>query len=207
MRQELRGIILEHNEQLLASVSRAIPVATGCGRDNIPAWNEEGARMKKNKVGNPVGDKAQQWNLIGKIRDISLWRHEARPYPVGESRTALPIDEESMRQVSSLALEASLVERAGVDGEDVKEWRKAFRRRVNMLGGIRRPKEFLVRSRYENSTALRRRLEDRTLTPCVKHGKTLMSLRGCVRESMPLLASLFRGEVIVRAEAIGLVTS
>lgn len=60
---------------------------------------------------------------------------------------ALPIDEESLRQVSSLALEASLIESAGIDGEDVKEWREAFRRRVNMVGGIRRPKEFLVRSR------------------------------------------------------------
>lgn len=173
MRQELRGIVLEHNEQLLASVSRAVPAATDCGRDSIQAWNEEGARIRKNEVGNPVGDvasRSQQWNSIGTIRNISRWRYEARPCPVGESRTALPIDEESLTQVSSLALEASLTERAGVDEEDVREWREAFRRRVNMTGGIRRPKNFLARSRCEDSTTLRGMPEDRTLTPCEIRG-------------------------------------
>lgn len=157
MRQQLRGLALTHDELILAALSKTVisgPV--GARRGDSAAFStrvrDEGERGRREDHGQGHGDmQGARWvqqgvpelagGRLGMACMISRWRYEARPQPAGDFRWALAIDEGGMERVSSLALEASLVDGTGLRAEDVKLLREAFRRMVGTMGGCRFPTE------------------------------------------------------------------
>ncbi|CAM9401133.1 unnamed protein product [Ectocarpus fasciculatus] len=191
IRQELRGLALDHGERLLGAVARklvAVPEERGTGaavvdgvipgsaaageptqREQLSAGHggfdsrgggggrEQGkgpATQRKQPRQPGVGDQEQGGkgddndDIIGHqvVRRRRNLRHEARPYDAWNMRWALAVDEGDMADLSTLALEASLLEEATGDGskagaEDgadlVVTWRKAFREAVISKGGKR----------------------------------------------------------------------
>lgn len=80
------------------------------------------------------------------IASRAMLRHEARVQPAGNHRWALPIDEEEMGELYTLALETSALDGTGVDRLMVREWREMFRSRV-MMGGCRKPTDLRIMPR------------------------------------------------------------
>lgn len=184
LQQELRGLALEHAELLLGALRRTVIEGEEAENDNGVNQSLE-SRMKsveKHVDGGGsshcVGGKGGRGPIIGspagrsgrrsashqakeRIREevlkrkVSKWRYMPRPQPAGDNRWATPVDEEELPEVSTLALEASLLEGTGVGPDDVKEWRETFRRRVSRTGGARPARELCALPRYEQRFRLR----------------------------------------------------
>lgn len=156
MRQELRGLALDHAERLLAAVHR---IVTARGEEGA---TEQGVRREGDNRHARHGQPSQQdcrrgaepvrWHLRHlepgggrpeRGKKVWNWRHEARPQCEGGNRWALAIDEEEMGELSTLALETPTL--YGIDvGSEIKEWRKSFRKKVRTTGGNRHPRELRV---------------------------------------------------------------
>ena len=175
MRQELRGLALDHAELLLGAVSRtivaatrgpggssAVPSSMGTARgrrsqgrsqteDGDYSLEGEGDGMEEESpLGFEAGGQAGGRNNV-RLSGRNL-RHEARPQDVWNKRWAMAVDEDSMGELSTLALDESMLEgdedagleaRAGVGADTLVEWRKAFRQRVISTGGSRHQRELI----------------------------------------------------------------
>ena len=184
MRQELRGLALDHAELLLGAVTRTVVTATR-GSGGIPAvpsstGTARGRRLRERpqmegSAYNPEGegdDLEEETRLAeggsqagGKCVARSSGRnlrHEARPQSVWNKRWAMAVDEDSMGELSTLALDEFMLEgdkdagleaRAGVGADTLVEWRKAFRQRVFWTGASLDEKEHSANRRCESNIA------------------------------------------------------
>lgn len=151
LRQELRGLALEHAELLLGAVRRAVEAGGGrgtTGRERRVDHNR--GRIQEKRLASGLSQRGL--SEVGNIRlnegsTFSKWRYEARPRPASDNRWALAIDEEEMGDLSTLALETSLLKGTGVGAMEVKYWREAFRSRVRTTGGTRHPRELCINPR------------------------------------------------------------
>lgn len=175
MRQELRGLALDHAELLLGAVTRTVvaiaamrvprgasgappPMETSRGDisrlhpqtedgiDFLPLVGDdlEGESPPASEAGGQGGG---QMNMRRGGRNL---RHEARPQDAWNKRWAMAVDEDSMGELSTLALNESMLERdvdagtearAGIGADTLVVWRKAFRQRVLSTGGSRHQRE------------------------------------------------------------------
>ncbi|CAB1111071.1 unnamed protein product [Ectocarpus sp. CCAP 1310/34] len=204
IRQELRGLALDHGERLLGAVARrlvAVPEERGtgaanadgivrgraaagertqreqprAGRSGFDSRGREGGQQAEGpptqrrqprqpgvcdqEQGGREGDGDDDDGDADVVRHLVVrrrrnLRHEARPCDSWNKRWALAVDEGDMADLSTLALEASLLEDATGDGSEagaeegadlVVKWRKAFREAVTSTGGKR---DSLVPSRF-----------------------------------------------------------
>ena len=122
----------------------------GCDRDeegspssHLEPWQqfetggeEVGGDQERNRLKKPTYNVRRSRNL----------RYEARPYDAWNRRWALSVDEEDMGELTTLALEASMVEtdigagtgaEAGEGGDLIAGWRKAFRKIISLTSGCR----------------------------------------------------------------------
>lgn len=213
IRQELRGLALDHGERLLGAVSRrlvAVPEERGTGAANADGivrgraaageqtqreqpsaghggFDSRGGERGQKQAEGPATQRKQprqpgvcdqeqggqedddddcdddadiiRHQVVRRRRNL---RHEARPYDAWNMRWALAVDEGDMADLSTLALEASLLEEATGDGSEagaeegadlVVTWRKAFREAVTSTGGKR---DSLAPSRCETVPRLGR---------------------------------------------------
>lgn len=175
IRQELRGIALDHTELLLGLMTRTVAtIAAGTGPGATSgASSARGTTISHLSQGRPQmedgghilqgerdaledngpfafegdGQGGGKKNVRGSGRNL---RHEARPQDVWNKRWAMAVDEDSMEELSTLALDESMLEgdsdagleaTAGVGARTLVEWRKAFRQRVISSGGTRHQRE------------------------------------------------------------------
>eukprot|EP00903_Cladosiphon_okamuranus_P016193 g14943.t2 len=190
MRQELRGLALDHAELLLGAVTRTVvtiaamrasPAASGVpsvppgetSRGNI---SQEHPQMEDDVydlegVGDDLEDKippASEINGQGGTQKTMRrggrnLRHEARPQATWNKRWAIAVDEDSMGDLSTLALDESMLEggvdagledKVGVEADTLVEWRKAFRQRVLSTGGKRHQMERSTNRRFDSRISL-----------------------------------------------------
>lgn len=183
MRQELRGLALDHAELLLGAVTRTV-VTAAKGRGTAEGhtaperlsvkhdgYNLEGegdgleeAQPLASQLGVPRQPEAGRHDGGKKNarRSGRNLRHEARPHDGWNTGCAMAVDEDGMGELSTLALDdsmlegdadAGLEEKAGVGADTLIEWRKAFRQRVISTSGSRHPKEIGANRRYKRKTA------------------------------------------------------
>lgn len=171
MRQELRGLALDHAELLLGAVTRTVVAATrGSGGVSGVSSSTETARAQRPREQAKMED--GDYNIEGegggqtggkdsvRLSGRNL-RHEARPQGVWNKRWAMAVDEDGMGELSTLALDESMLEgdadagletRAGVGADTLVEWRKAFRQRVISTGGSRHQRERSTNRRCERNS-------------------------------------------------------
>ncbi len=111
---------------------------------------EEGEGGEEGEEGEEDGNKLGLEKSMYNARRGRNLRYEARPNDTWNKRWALFVDEEDMGNLSTLALESSMLKLATGAGTEAEaeeeaglivEWRKAFRKSVSLAGGSRHPIE------------------------------------------------------------------
>ncbi|CAM9710944.1 unnamed protein product [Scytosiphon promiscuus] len=170
MRQELRGLALNHAELLLGAVTRMVAADGAAGEcspdgESPGGWRHQHESRQDNDGYKSPGGVGPRDQPMGRTR--THLRHEARPHDAWNRRWALAVDEENMGELSTLGLEGATPEIgigdrseggagaiAGARADLLVEWRKAFRRTVALTAGICHPARLCASQRTRFSSRI-----------------------------------------------------